>query len=101
MRHTIFDTPIVNGCFRLLSHLGLKLFGWKLEGQRPNARKYVIIAAPHTSNWDFVLTIAFAFCFRMKIFWIIKKRLAALAPCSLLQGTMSQTWKKYRNFINI
>ncbi|WP_257294701.1 lysophospholipid acyltransferase family protein [Endozoicomonas sp. YOMI1] len=75
MRHTIFDTPVVNSCFRLLSRLGLKLFGWKLEGQRPNARKYVIIAAPHTSNWDFVLTIAFAFCFRMNIFWMGKNTL--------------------------
>ncbi len=75
MRHTIFDTPIVNSCFRLLSRLGLKLFGWKLEGQRPNAQKYVIIAAPHTSNWDFVLTIAFAFCFSMKVFWMGKSTL--------------------------
>ncbi|MBO9483270.1 MULTISPECIES: lysophospholipid acyltransferase family protein [Gammaproteobacteria] len=75
MRHTIFDTPIVNSCFRFLSHLGLKLFGWKLEGQRPNARKYVIIAAPHTSNWDFILIIACAFCFRINIYWMGKNSL--------------------------
>ncbi|MEM6642301.1 MAG: lysophospholipid acyltransferase family protein [Bacteroidota bacterium] len=30
-----------------------KLFGWKVDGEKPNLDKYVIIVAPHTSNWDF------------------------------------------------
>ena len=75
MRHTIFDTPLINSFFRLISWIGLKLAGWRLEGQRPEAPKYVLIAAPHTSNWDFVLTIAIAFRFRMKIFWMGKQSL--------------------------
>jgi len=34
----------------------LKLFGWKVIGFFPDSvKKAVIIAAPHTSNWDFVL----------------------------------------------
>jgi 1-acyl-sn-glycerol-3-phosphate acyltransferase len=28
--------------------------GWRAEGVVPEPRKFVIIAAPHTSNWDFV-----------------------------------------------
>ncbi len=28
--------------------------GWKLEGKRPEAKKFIILGAPHTSNWDFV-----------------------------------------------
>jgi 1-acyl-sn-glycerol-3-phosphate acyltransferase len=28
--------------------------GWTVEGVAPPLRKFVIIAAPHTSNWDFV-----------------------------------------------
>ena len=28
--------------------------GWTVEGVAPNPRKFVVIAAPHTSNWDFV-----------------------------------------------
>jgi 1-acyl-sn-glycerol-3-phosphate acyltransferase len=28
--------------------------GWKIEGSAPEARKCVILGAPHTSNWDFV-----------------------------------------------
>lgn len=30
-----------------------KLFGWKVNGHKPDLKKYVIIVAPHTSNWDF------------------------------------------------
>lgn len=31
--------------------------GWKAEGVVPEPRRFVIIAAPHTSNWDFVYFI--------------------------------------------
>ena len=30
-----------------------KLAGWKVQGKKPDLKKYVIIVAPHTSNWDF------------------------------------------------
>jgi 1-acyl-sn-glycerol-3-phosphate acyltransferase len=34
----------------------LRLFGWKVEGGIPPAlKKYVVVAAPHTSAWDFPL----------------------------------------------
>jgi len=34
------------------------LFGWKVEGGiPPGLKKYVVIAAPHTSAWDFLLGI--------------------------------------------
>ena len=28
--------------------------GWKIEGRRPDCEKFIILGAPHTSNWDFV-----------------------------------------------
>jgi 1-acyl-sn-glycerol-3-phosphate acyltransferase len=31
--------------------------GWSVEGAPPFPRKFVLIAAPHTSNWDFVYFI--------------------------------------------
>lgn len=31
--------------------------GWTVVGPVPEPRKYVVIAAPHTSNWDFVYFI--------------------------------------------
>lgn len=32
---------------------GFKLTGWKIKGEKPAIKKYVITVAPHTSNWDF------------------------------------------------
>lgn len=31
----------------------LLLTGWRFEGALPNLPKFVLIVAPHTSNWDF------------------------------------------------
>lgn len=35
--------------------LGLRLMRWRIEGEFPDLRQFVIIVAPHTSNWDFVV----------------------------------------------
>ena len=50
---------------RKLSLLFFKINGWKVVGVKPALRKYVVIAAPHTSNWDFIYTICVAFIFRI------------------------------------
>lgn len=45
----------------LVGRIVYRLLGWKCTGQTPRAKKYVIIAAPHTSNWDgFFLLLAAA-----------------------------------------
>lgn len=31
--------------------------GWRIEGQRPDYHKFIIVGAPHTSNWDFIFFI--------------------------------------------
>jgi len=33
----------------------LELFGWKLTGEYPDVKQSVIVFAPHTSNWDYVI----------------------------------------------
>ena len=40
---------------RLLSKLIFKLNGWKIIGPHVYPEKCLVIAAPHTSNWDFLL----------------------------------------------
>lgn len=35
----------------------LKLFGWKLDLRLPTESKVVVVGAPHTSNWDFILAM--------------------------------------------
>ncbi len=38
-----------------LSQFILWIFGWKASKEDFKEKSYVIIAAPHTSNWDFIL----------------------------------------------
>lgn len=75
MRQTIFDSPIISGTMRALSWLIFRLFGWELAGPLPEPRRYVLIAAPHTSNWDFPVMLLAAFGLRAKAFWIGKNSL--------------------------
>jgi 1-acyl-sn-glycerol-3-phosphate acyltransferase len=60
---------------RLLASLFLRVSGWEAEGERPAARKYVLIAAPHTSNWDLAFLLAFAWVLGVKISWMGKHTL--------------------------
>ncbi len=73
MHGTIFTTPIVNTALRGLSIAYLKLAGWKVEGSLPpQANKCVLIAAPHTSNWDLPYTLMVAFALRLNVYWMGK-----------------------------
>jgi len=76
MHRTIFSTPIVNALLRALSVVYLKLAGWQVQGTVPaQAQKCVLIAAPHTSNWDLPYTLMVAFVLRLNIYWIGKASL--------------------------
>ncbi|MBT4160585.1 MAG: acyltransferase [Gammaproteobacteria bacterium] len=59
----------------LLGTSVLRICGWKLAGGPPKANNMVIIAAPHTSNWDFILLISAAYSFRISINWLGKNTL--------------------------
>ena len=68
MHFTIHNTPGVIHAVRLLSWLVLKLNGWKVINVAPTNGSYLIVAAPHTSNWDFPLGIAMAFHMRLEVY---------------------------------
>ena len=73
MHRTIFDTRVVNTTLRRLSLTVLKITGWKIEGALPaHVSKCVVIAAPHTSNWDLPYTLMVAFALRLQIYWMGK-----------------------------
>ncbi len=59
----------------MLARLFLAATGWTTWGTRPEPAQYVLIAAPHTTNWDFPYLIAFAEYFEMEISWIGKHTL--------------------------
>jgi 1-acyl-sn-glycerol-3-phosphate acyltransferase len=73
MHRTIFDTPVVNALLRALSRGVLRAQGWEVTGALPaHTPKCVLIAAPHTSNWDLPYTLMVAFSLRLNIYWMGK-----------------------------
>jgi 1-acyl-sn-glycerol-3-phosphate acyltransferase len=60
---------------KLFSKIFLKIIGWKIKGQFPTEiKKAVVIAAPHTSGWDFIIGRAgFHVLGIRKINFLIKK----------------------------
>ncbi len=74
-RKTIHDSAWLIKRVRKLSFALFRWRGWRLAGALPDVKKYVIIGAPHTSNWDFPLALGLAFCFQVKMFWMGKHTL--------------------------
>lgn len=50
----------------------LRAAGWEFEGPVPAEKKYVVLAAPHTSNWDGALLLALARSIGLRMTWMIK-----------------------------
>lgn len=76
MHRTMFDTPIFKTILRWFSIITLKLLGWKVEGEIPrDLKKCVMIAAPHTSNWDLPYTLMTAFALNAKVYWMGKEQI--------------------------
>ena len=76
MRITIFNTPVLAQISQVLSILVLGLFGWRAVGKVPkDIRKYVIIAAPHTSYWDFPVFLLVVLALRLNLNVFIKHTL--------------------------
>lgn len=53
----------------------LTLRGWKFTGELPDVPKMIIIGAPHTTNWDFIIYLGFLRHFRIKASFIGKHTL--------------------------
>jgi 1-acyl-sn-glycerol-3-phosphate acyltransferase len=62
--------------WRLVCGAYLKLAGWRIEGDWPrHLPRVVLLAAPHTSNWDGVNMLAAAGHYRVPLKWMGKKEL--------------------------
>ncbi|OGT74820.1 MAG: glycerol acyltransferase [Gammaproteobacteria bacterium RIFCSPLOWO2_02_FULL_57_10] len=75
MRTTVFSTPVLTPLLRLLAIMLLKLSGWKAVGRPLENAGFVLIGAPHTSNWDFVLMLLVVLKLRLRLFWMGKNSL--------------------------
>jgi len=75
LKPTIFTTPILSTALRWISVVMLRLIGWRVEGAAPVDKKYIVVAAPHTSNWDFPIFIFAVFVLRLDVHWMGKDSL--------------------------
>ena len=60
---------------RLITWLGkflMKISGWKTTGNLPEDQRVVLVAGPHTSNWDFVLAMSLILSLDVRIHWVGK-----------------------------
>ena len=57
---------------RKIARFGINISGWTIKGMVPDEERIVIIAAPHTSNWDFVLAMLAIFGLNIKLRWLGK-----------------------------
>ncbi len=60
---------------RLLSKLIFKLNGWKIIGIKNFPKKCLVLSAPHTSNWDFMLGRCYAYILNLTPKYMIKSEL--------------------------
>ncbi len=53
----------------------LRLLGWQMAGAFPDSPKFVMVGAPHTSNWDFFYAMLFKYASGLHFKWIGKASL--------------------------
>jgi 1-acyl-sn-glycerol-3-phosphate acyltransferase len=61
-----------NAFVKAVGLAALRLLGWRLDFRLPDLPKFVIIGAPHTSNWDAVIGVAAIFVMQVRINWWVK-----------------------------
>jgi len=59
----------------LIGRVVFKLIGWKLEGNLPNRSKLVLVALPHSSNFDFILALSVIWGWGLKLNYMGKHTL--------------------------
>jgi 1-acyl-sn-glycerol-3-phosphate acyltransferase len=75
LRYTIFNTPVIKSILLGLSLFILRILRWKEIGPLPQKAKYIIIVAPHTSNWDVFYGVMLAFALKLDARFMAKKEL--------------------------
>ena len=85
MRTTVFSTPLLTPLLRAIAIVILKIIGWKAVGEEFKDPRFVLIGAPHTSNWDFPIMILIVLKLRLSIFWMGKHTLFSFPFAGLMK----------------
>jgi 1-acyl-sn-glycerol-3-phosphate acyltransferase len=72
---------------RFIGRTVLRITRWRVGGTAPDEPKYVLIAAPHTSNWDLLYLLALSFALGVKVSWLGKD--------SLFRGPMGFVLRRF------
>jgi 1-acyl-sn-glycerol-3-phosphate acyltransferase len=70
---------------RALARRALALFGWRVEGDLPEIPRFVLIVAPHTSNWDFPICVLAMFATGLRLSWLGKHTIFRFPVAGLLR----------------
>ncbi|MGB0906568.1 MAG: 1-acyl-sn-glycerol-3-phosphate acyltransferase [Maricaulaceae bacterium] len=81
-----FTPRMGNAVTRALGSFVLWMTGWKLTGQLPQEKKVIIVGAPHTSNWDFIIAMAAMLSVGLHFSWMMK--------AEAFKGPFGSLWKK-------
>src|SRR3989304_3143146 len=71
---------------KTFAHAILRALGWRVQVTLPGTNKYVLIGAPHTSNWDFVYMLLFKVATGLSPHWVGKD--------SMFRWPWGELWKK-------
>jgi 1-acyl-sn-glycerol-3-phosphate acyltransferase len=71
---------------KLIARSILKSTGWRFEGEIISDPKYILIAAPHTTNWDLMYMLAVAFEYDIHISWMGKAELFRGVAGPIMRG---------------
>lgn len=72
---------------RAIGWMLLKLLGWTIVGKLPNAKKLMIIVAPHTSNWDYIIAMGAKFYMGLGVRYLMKSEINVWPFRSILKWT--------------
>ena len=60
---------------RAFGRVVLRAMGWCVDGAIPNVPKFIVIVAPNTSNWDFVVGLSAKLALGMRVTFLAKDSL--------------------------
>ena len=70
---TIFNTPILSQFLKIIAWGVCLVIGWRPGPSIPKeVKKCIVVAAPHTSNWDFGLFLPLVFTLNLQVRVLIK-----------------------------
>jgi 1-acyl-sn-glycerol-3-phosphate acyltransferase len=65
-------TPRNRRLLKALGRFGMRVMRWDIAGEIPDLPKFVLVVAPHTSNWDFIVALLADLAIDMDAAWMGK-----------------------------